>query len=246
MNEIKHREWQHEQTSTQYRLVPDVVVERLAIYLRELTMLIRKGDSIISSQQLANRIGASSAQVRKDLSYFGGFGKQGSGYAVVALRDALCKILHLKQVWSVVLVGVGHLGNALIHNTYVREQGFRIDAVFDNDPNKIGQWVGQFQIADANDLEAYVDRLACQIGIITTDAQSAQHVADRMVAAGILCILNYTSTTLYVPENVRVQSIDPLLHLYQLTYHLAPETEKPRQSYPAGVNMSNVKKGRTG
>jgi len=190
--------------------------------MREMDVYLREGCTLISSQQLAQRIGVSSAQVRKDLSYFGDFGKQGAGYDVVELRSALCKILHLDLEWSVVLVGVGQLGRALIHNQHLAQQGFRIDAIFDNDRHKVGQRVGNLQIAHTRELERYATALDSRIGVITTPAASAQLVADRLVSAGVLSILNYTSATIYVPEQVRVQSIDPLLHFYQMTYYLTP------------------------
>lgn len=207
---------------TNHGQVPRIVVGRLALYMRELDVYLREGCTLISSQQLAQRIGVSSAQVRKDLSYFGDFGKQGAGYDVVALRSALCKILHLDMEWSVVVVGVGQLGRALIHNQHLAQQGFRIDAIFDNDRHKVGQRIDRHQIAHTRELERYVTALDCRIGVITTPATSAQVVADRMVNAGILSILNYTSATIYVPEQVRVQSIDPVLHFYQMTYYLTP------------------------
>ncbi len=200
--------------------VPKIVVERLAIYMREVDACVQEGCVLISSHQLAERIGVSSAQVRKDLSYFGDFGKQGSGYQVSALRAALCEILHIDREWSVVVVGVGQLGRALIQNESLKNQGFRIDAIFDNDRRKIDKWVGTHKIIGVRDFMRYVEALDCRIGIITTPARSAQLVAERMVAAGILCILNYAPTTIDVPEFVHVQSIDPVLHFYQMTYYL--------------------------
>lgn len=214
--------------------VPRIVIGRLAIYMRELDGYLQEGTTLISSTQLAERVGVSPAQVRKDLSYFGDFGKQGSGYEAAILRNALCRILHLEETWSVVLVGVGDLGRALIHNDYLRGRGFRIDAIFDNDPCKIGQRVGEQRITSVRDLEHYVIAFDSQIGVITTPALSAQRVADRMVAAGISCILNYTPALIDVPEEVQVQSIDPLLHFYQMTYYLKPQALRlPNRLVPA-------------
>lgn len=201
--------------------IPRIVVGRLAIYLREVDTLIEEGSEMVSSHVLAKRIGVSSAQVRKDLSYFGDFGKQGSGYDLAALHKALSAILQIDREWSVALVGVGHLGRALLHNEKLLAQGFRIDAVFDNDRRKIGTGTGTHKILAMKDFQRNVEALECRIGIITTPARSAQLVADRMVTAGICSILNYAPTTIYVPEGVHVQSIDPLLHLYQMTYRLS-------------------------
>jgi len=215
--------------------VPKIVIGRLAIYMREVDACVQEGCVLISSHQLAERIGVSSAQVRKDLSYFGDFGKQGSGYEVSALRAALCKILHIDREWSVVVVGVGQLGRALIQNESLKNQGFRIDAIFDNDRRKIDKWVGTHKIIGVRDFVRYVEALDCRIGIITTPARSAQLVADRMVAAGILCILNYAPTTIYMPDFVHVQSIDPVLHFYQMTYYLTRNSLDYPHRYRPGI-----------
>ncbi|MBX3013042.1 MAG: redox-sensing transcriptional repressor Rex [Caldilineaceae bacterium] len=225
---------QCEQPESSHRLAPTIVVRRLAIYMREVESLAQEGCQVVSSHQLAERVGVSSAQVRKDLSYFGDFGKQGSGYAISALRTALCQILHIDREWSVIMVGVGHLGRALIHNDSLQKQGFRIDAVFDNDRRKIGKWVGDHQIVGMREFCRYVEALGAQIGIITTPARSAQLVADRMIAAGIVCILNYAPTSICVPDYVHVQSIDPVLHFYQMTYYLTAHTRGyPRHYHQA-------------
>lgn len=216
----KHKSHLCDQPGCNHSLAPSIVVRRLAVYMREVEILAQEGCQVVSSHQLAERVGVSSAQVRKDLSYFGDFGKQGSGYEISALRTALCRILQIDREWSVVLVGVGHLGRALIHNESLQKQGFRIEAIFDNDRRKIGKWVGDQQIVGMREFGRYAEALNCQIGIITTPARSAQLVADRMIAAGIVCILNYAPTTICVPEFVHVQSIDPVLHFYQMTYYL--------------------------
>lgn len=234
INEPKRKIPRANSSHAEPRSIPRVVVGRMAIYMREVDALLEEGCALVSSHTLAQRIGVSSAQVRKDLSYFGDFGKQGSGYDVAALHSALSTILHIDREWSVVLVGVGHLGRALIHNDKLRAQGFRIDAVFDNDRSKVGRGTGKQQILGMREFQPTVEALNCRMGIITTPAHSAQRVADRMVAAGILSILNYAPTTIYVPETVHVQNIDPLLHLYQMTYHLSPGTLRfARQKPPA-------------
>ncbi len=200
--------------------VPDIVIGRLPIYLRALNYLAEEGREITSSQELGDRLGISSAQIRKDLSHFGEFGKQGTGYNIAFLRDKLREILKVDRVWDVVLVGAGALGHALANYGGFLGKGFRIAAVFDNDPEKIGRSIGSLVIQDVNTLPQAVREHGWQIAIIAVPASAAQEVANMLVEAGVRAILNYAPITLSVPAGVRVQHIDPVVHLQRMTYYL--------------------------
>ncbi len=200
--------------------IPDIVVGRLPIYLRALNFLVAEGREITSSQELGDRLGISSAQIRKDLSHFGEFGKQGTGYDIPFLRDQLQRILQVDRIWDVALIGAGDLGHALAHYGGFAGRGFRIAAVFDNDPAKIGQSLANLIVQDSNDLEDVVRNLSIRMGLIATPASGAQSVADALVSAGIRAILNYAPITLTAPHGVRVQYIDPVVHLQRMTFYL--------------------------
>lgn len=200
--------------------VPDIVVSRLPIYLRALAFLAEEGKEIASSQELGEKLGISSAQIRKDLSHFGEFGKQGTGYEIKYLQEQLRKILKVDEEWPVALVGAGDLGHALAQYNGFKGRGFRIAVVFDNNPLKIGKKMGKFEILDIESMPTMVEDLGIKIGIIAVPASEAQGVADLMVKAGIKAILNYASITLRVPPDVRVQYIDPVVHLQRMTYYL--------------------------
>lgn len=200
--------------------IPDIVIGRLPLYLRALNFLAAEGREITSSQELGDRLGISSAQIRKDLSHFGEFGKQGTGYNINYLREQLREILHVNSVWDVVLVGAGDLGHALARYGGFVGRGFRIVAVFDNDPAKIGQKIGDLEIQDVNHLAEYVRAKGIKVAIIAVPANAAQEVARALVDAGIKAILNYAPITLTVPSGIKVQHIDPVVHLQRMTYYL--------------------------
>jgi len=200
--------------------IPDIVVSRLPIYLRELTFMAQEGIAVTSSQELARRLRSGSAQIRKDLSYFGGFGKQGTGYQVEFLCQKLREILHLTRVWEIALVGAGDLGRALIHYGEFIEHGFRISLVFDNNPQKIGQRLGELTIMSTEVMKDEVRRQGIKIGILAVPASAAQKVAEELVEAGVGAILNYAPVTLSLPAGVRVQYVDPVIHLQRMTFYL--------------------------
>jgi redox-sensing transcriptional repressor len=177
------------------------------------------GQEITSSQELGERLGISSAQIRKDLSQFGEFGKQGTGYNVVFLSDQLRKILKVNRVWDVVLIGVGDLGRAVANYAGFLDRGFRIVAIFDNDPSKIGEQVGSYTIQDARELSNLIRERAVDVAMMAVPAPAAQGVVDELVKSGIRSILCYAPTSVMVPEEVRVQYIDPVLHLQRMTYY---------------------------
>lgn len=199
--------------------VPDIVVGRLPLYLRALKHMRAEGHEITSSQELGERLGISSAQIRKDLSQFGEFGKQGTGYNVRFLSDQLGKILKVNRIWDVVLIGVGDLGRAVANYAGFLDRGFRIVAIFDNDPKKIGMQVGSFTIKDAREMGEFVRQNSIQVAMLAVPARAAQEITDEIANAGIRSILCYAPTAVIVPEEVRVQYIDPVLHLQRMTYY---------------------------
>jgi redox-sensing transcriptional repressor len=200
--------------------VPDIVVARLPIYLRALATMQAGGKQYTSSQEMADLLGISSAQIRKDLSHFGEFGKQGTGYSINELHNRLRHILNLEQDWNVIVIGAGHIGSAVASYSGFEHRGFRVAGIFDNDPRKVGLSLGQFQVIDIRDLAFFVRQNQVQLAMITVPAQYAQAVADQCVAAGIRGILNYAPVNLSVPDHVNVQNIDPVLHLQHMTYYL--------------------------
>lgn len=200
--------------------IPDIVIGRLPVYLRTLKMLMLNGQEVTSSQELGDLLGISSAQIRKDLSHFGEFGKQGTGYTIGYLCSQLEEILKVDCVWPVVLVGAGYLGHALTHYNGFENRGFRIVAVFDNNPDKIGQPVGQLVVEPVSIIPQVIATYRCQIAIIVVPAGSAQSVADTLIEAGIKSILCYAPTTLTVPKTVRVEYIDPVIQLQHMTFYL--------------------------
>lgn len=200
--------------------IPDVVIGRLPIYLLKLNQLLRDGQKVVSSAQLAEMIGIPATQIRKDLSWFGGFGKQGSGYDVVHLLDQLNTILNLNRIWQVVLIGAGNLGKAVAEYDGFRRKGFEICAVFDNEPDRIGKKVGNLVVQDVEGLESYIKDHNILIAALAVPAGAAPAVANQLVNAGVKAILNYAPVTLRLPEGVVVSYIDPVLALQRMTYYL--------------------------
>lgn len=198
---------------------PYIVVSRLPLYLRCLTFMAAEGRKI-TSKDLAEKLNISSAQIRKDLSHFGEFGKQGTGYDVTNLIEQLRGILHVNREWPVVLIGAGDLGHALVHHSTLIERGFRIAAIFDKSPTKIGQEWQHIPIRDIQEMPHIVHSEDFQIAILATPPQEAQSVANAMTEAGIKAILNYAPITLTVPESVRVQYMDPVIQLQRMTYYI--------------------------
>ncbi len=200
--------------------IPDIVIGRLPIYLRALTRLEQEGRDVTSSHELGQRLGISSAQIRKDLSHFGGFGKQGTGYQIAYLIEQLKQVLKVDREWSVALVGAGDLGRAVAHYKGFADRGFRIVAVFDSDPEKIGQEIAHLTVQPIDQLATSVSRDNIKIAMIAVPAAHAQNVADQLIQVGVRSILNYAPISLNVPENVHVQYIDPVAHMQRMTYYL--------------------------
>jgi len=199
---------------------PDIVVGRLPRYLQALQRMAVEGKVSTSSQELGERLGISAAQIRKDLSQFGEFGKQGTGYAVPYLIDQLEVILKIKSFWDIVLIGTGDLGHALARYQGFANRGFRIAMVFDNDPGKIGTKIDHFIIQDVANLEKLVQEAGIKVAMLTVPASAAQSVSERLVKAGIKAILSYAPTPLNLPEDIHVEYIDPLIQLQHMTYYL--------------------------
>jgi redox-sensing transcriptional repressor len=200
--------------------VPDIVIGRLPIYLRALNLLFEAGQEFTSSQELGQKLGIGSAQIRKDLSHFGEFGKQGTGYEINYLREQISKILHVDREWAVILVGFGDLGQAIAHYGGFASKGFHIEAIFDIDPAKIGEKTSGKEVHDIKNLAKIIAKLKIKMAIIAVPTSAAQAVSDNLVEAGIRAILNYAPITLTVPESVQVQYIDPVVHLQRMTYYL--------------------------
>jgi redox-sensing transcriptional repressor len=200
--------------------IPDIIIGRLPIYLRALQQLADTGIQTTSSQELGEIVGISAAQIRKDVSQFGEFGKQGTGYSILYLIEKLSAILKVDRVWEVVIVGMGDIGHALAHYNGFANRGFHVDMVFDNDPKKIGQKVGDFQVFDAASLIEKIKGHKIKVAMLCVPATSAQEAADQLVKAGVKAILNYAPISLNVPDDVHVQYIDPVTHLQRMTYYL--------------------------
>jgi len=199
--------------------IPEKTVTRLSIYLRCLEELEATGVTSISSRQMAERFGLNSAQVRKDLAYFGQFGVRGLGYYIAELKHNLERILGLKQDWEVALVGVGNLGSALIAYKGFQARGFKIGMAFDADPAKVGQVVGDVSVTEVAKLVQIVRRKKVKIAVLAVPAAAAQSAVDLLVEAGVTAILNFAPTQLTVPEGVKVQNVDLSVLLKTLSYH---------------------------
>jgi len=201
------------------RSIPEATVARLPIYLRALVEMAEGGATTVSSENLAEAAGVNSAKVRKDLSHLGSYGTRGVGYDVAYLVHQIRRELGLTQHWPVVIVGVGNLGRALANYRGFAERGFRMAALVDVDPAKIGERVEGAQIRPLEDLVEVARRHEALIGIISTPASAAQQVADAMVAAGIRSILNFAPVAIVVPDGVSVRKVDLAVELQILTYY---------------------------
>lgn len=200
--------------------VPDIIVGRLPLYLRMLKHMSEEGRQLTSSQELGERLGISAAQIRKDLSQFGEFGKQGTGYNINYLLSQLSNILNVDRVWEMAVIGAGDIGRAIARYQGFTDRGFRVALVFDNDPEKIGGNIGEFIILDTLNLKELIQESNIKIAMLTVPAAHAQEVTNKLVDAGIQAILNYAPIDLKVPPHVHVQQIDPVTHLQRMSYYL--------------------------
>jgi redox-sensing transcriptional repressor len=206
-------------------LIPDVVVLRLPLYVRALTQLLDQGDRVVNSQELGALLRMTPAQIRKDLSYLGRFGKQGRGYNIGFLREELRQILGLDRRWPACLVGVGRLGQAIVNYPGFAPESFNIVAAFDSDPVHLGTSIGGVSVQPMSELSETVERGGISIGIVAVPASQAQWVIDQLVNAGVRGILNYAPIAPSVPTNVVMRSIDPVLSLQSMTFYLLRDDE---------------------
>ena len=200
--------------------IPDPAVRRLSLYLRQLEAFQRRNRQTSSSKHLGESLNLTDAQVRKDLAYFGQFGHPGIGYRVDDLIQQIRKILGTDKTWNVVLVGAGNLGRALSGYKGFQPKGFRLVAVFDNDPTKVGRRLGPFTIQSLADLAPVVQREQIRLAILAVPADNAQDVADQVVAAGVRGLLNFAPVSINVPPQVAVSTVDVAVHLEQLSFQV--------------------------
>lgn len=198
--------------------VPMPAVRRLSLYLRQLESLQRRDIRTISSRQLGNSLGFTDAQVRRDLTYFGQFGQPGIGYSVDALIRHLRHILGTDRTWDVLLVGAGNLGRALASYKGFEKKGFRLRAVFDADPAKVGRKCGSLVIRPMSELRRTAQELGIRLAIVTVPADQAQTVADALAAAGIKGILNFAPAAVSVPPDMALEAVDLAVQIEQLSF----------------------------
>lgn len=210
--------------------ISEFTVRRLSVYLRLLRELEAGGQEVVSSQELADLTGTSSAQVRKDLSHFGSFGKRGQGYTVSALTASLEEILGVGRRWNVALVGAGRIGTALLGYRDMARRGFHIAAAFDTDPEKIGTTVQGVEVVSMDRLAAVVAEEQLEIGIIATPPEAAQEAADRLAEAGVRGILNFAPVRLETDGDLAVRSMDVALELEALSFALTPDRSPRREA----------------
>lgn len=200
---------------------------RLPLYMRALTNMLTKGVEVVSSQDLGDRLGVTPAQIRKDFSYFGRFGKQGRGYNVRYLLGELRQILGLDREWQTAVIGTGRLGGAIIGYPGFAPEGFKVVVAFDVNPEHVGKKTGDVSVLSMDDLEKTIQRMNIQIVILAVPAAEAQAVIDRLVKCGVKAILNYAPVQSQVPPDVRVRNIDPVLSLQSMTYYLKQYATAP-------------------
>ena len=202
------------------RRIADSTVRRLSLYLRFLEESTNRGLVTISSDELARRGGTTSAQVRKDLSFFGSFGKRGLGYSVPELTESLREILGLRRDWQVIIVGAGKIGTALAQYRGFRQRGFRVTAVYDRDPKKIGTRWDALTVRDMAEIERDIAKEHPDIAVLTTPAEEAQVVVDRLVSAGMRALLNFAPIQLQVPADVTLKNVNMAMELEGLSFAL--------------------------
>jgi redox-sensing transcriptional repressor len=202
--------------------IPDIVIRRIPLYLRTLKLLKDQGQAVTSSQEIGDMLGISATQIRKDLSYFGEFGKQGTGYDVSYLHEQVRQILQVDRSWNIALIGAGDLGRAILRYSGFEEGGFSIVAILDRDKRKIGRHIGNLEVLDIARLPEVIKEHRIQIAIMAVPTGDAQEVADALASAGVKAILSYAPIPLSLPADVRIEHIDPVVGLQSMTYYLDP------------------------
>ncbi len=200
--------------------IPRIIIGRLPLYLRALTRLKNDGFHYASSRELGKLLDISAAQIRKDLSHFGELGKRGKGYEVDFLINKLNQILNTDNVWKMIVIGAGDLGSGLTRYGGFLNRGFKVDAIFDVDPAKIGKRIGGLIVKDILEMCDYVAQEEIQIAVLAIPAKDAQNVIDELVEVGINAILNYAPIYIKTPDGVQIEHIDPAVHLQKLSYFL--------------------------
>ncbi|MBQ0922751.1 redox-sensing transcriptional repressor Rex [Saccharopolyspora endophytica] len=203
------------------RSIPEAAVARLAVYLRALSALAEQGITTVSSEELATAAGVNSAKLRKDLSYIGSYGTRGVGYEVEVLIGQIERTLGLTRKHSVAVVGIGNLGHALANYGGFPGRGFPVSALFDLDDDLVGVPVGGIPVSHIDDIVEVCSEREVTIGVIATPTQGAQEVCDRLVAGGVMCILNFAPIVLQVPEHVEVRKVDLAVEMQILSFHVA-------------------------
>ncbi len=212
------------------RVAPEACVARLSLYVRELTRLSTQRVGFVSSRRLAQQLGLTDAQVRRDLSYFGQFGTSGRGYEVERLHDRLSVILGVSgRTWNVILAGVGNLGSALLAYPGFRERGFLFRVAVDADPQKVGRTIQGVPVASVNHVAQLVSVHHIHIGLIAVPIESAQSVCDQLVAAGVRAIVNFAPVRLEVPSSVWLRAVDLAIELESLSFYLARTQKVSRE-----------------
>ena len=200
--------------------IPEVVIFRLPVYLYILNLLDEEKVEVVSSQEVGARLQMTPAQIRKDLSYFGKFGKQGKGYNVKLLLSELRQIMGLDREWNMALIGVGRMGKAILDYSRITLRGFNYVAAFDIDPNMIGKKAGGLTIQDISELAETVKSRNIEICVLAVPPSQVQQAVDRLVECGIKAILNYAPVATKAPKDVRIRKVDPQLALQTMAYHL--------------------------
>lgn len=206
-------------------MVPEKTVERLCLYGRILAMMEKEGKEVTSSYEIGERAGLLDTQIRKDLSQFGQFGVSGRGYNIKNLKREIEEIIGKNYVWNVAVIGVGNLGSALLAYPGFEQDCFKISAVFDNNPSKIGRKIVGVQIYDIGKMEELLKKEKVKIGIIATPPDVAQNIADRLIKGRVKAILNFAPVTISVPHDIKIINVDFTIYLENLTFYL---THKPK------------------
>ncbi|MBQ7618118.1 MAG: redox-sensing transcriptional repressor Rex [Desulfovibrio sp.] len=205
------------------RHIPRATIKRLATYVQVLQNLARDKVEMVSSNPLAEACGVQASQVRKDLAYFGEFGIRGVGYNVKALIQSITSSLGVDHAWPVVMIGVGNLGKAMLNHFAFHSATFKIEAIFDCDPFKIGETVLGYEVHCTNEIKSIVERNNIEIGIITTPPERAQRAADHLVKAGLRAILNFAPARIKVPHNIQVEYADFFKNMYNIVFNLTQQ-----------------------
>jgi redox-sensing transcriptional repressor len=219
-------------TSDRRRRISIPAVRRLSLYLRQLEIFQLRNRKTVSSRQLADTLGLTDAQVRKDLASAGQFGHPGIGYRVDDLIKSLKHILGIDRTWNVVLVGAGNLGRALTSYRGFLKKGFQVVALFDADPGKVGTLVGSYPVHAMSDLARVVRDTQARMAILAVPVESAQAVADQVIAAGIQGILNFAPVALSVPEDTALEAVDVAVQMEQLSYRVTAKRLRPASAEP--------------